>query len=235
MRITEAYARALAVAGRKDEAEAALEGFPRALPRQCAGASPRSKTSRPDREQIATVGTPVEGAAEALAGIGAAVGQEGGLEVASLYLRLALYLDPQTAGGLAALSLGNLLDASGQGEAAIEAFESIAPQSAVPRARRAAGGACARPHGPHRGGGEGVQGGDRAAARTTSRPTSPSATCCAAASASPRPPRSIRKAIERIPTPGKADWSLFYFRGIAYERTKEWDKAEADFKKALEL
>ena len=33
----------------------------------------------------------------------------------------------------------------------------------------------------------------------------------------------------------RADWSLFYFRGIAYERTKEWAKAEADFKKALEL
>ena len=32
-----------------------------------------------------------------------------------------------------------------------------------------------------------------------------------------------------------ADWSIFYYRGIAYERTKQWPKAEADFKKALEL
>ena len=43
------------------------------------------------------------------------------------------------------------------------------------------------------------------------------------------------QAIDRIGTPGAADWSLFYFRGIAYERTKQWPKAEADFKKALEL
>jgi len=43
------------------------------------------------------------------------------------------------------------------------------------------------------------------------------------------------EAINRIGTPGKSDWSLFYFRGIAHERTKEWDKAEADFRKALEL
>ena len=32
-----------------------------------------------------------------------------------------------------------------------------------------------------------------------------------------------------------AHWTLFYFRGICYERTKQWPKAEADFKKALEL
>ncbi len=43
------------------------------------------------------------------------------------------------------------------------------------------------------------------------------------------------KAIALIPTPGSVDWSLFYFRGIAYERTKQWPKAEADFRKALEL
>jgi Flp pilus assembly protein TadD len=38
-------------------------------------------------------------------------------------------------------------------------------------------------------------------------------------------------------TPGDqpADWRFYYVRGIAYERNKEWPKAEADFKKALEL
>ncbi|MGI9481417.1 MAG: tetratricopeptide repeat protein [Hyphomicrobiales bacterium] len=30
-------------------------------------------------------------------------------------------------------------------------------------------------------------------------------------------------------------WTLFYFRGICFERTKRWPKAEADFRKALEL
>ncbi|MBM0206571.1 tetratricopeptide repeat protein, partial [Micromonospora sp. STR1s_5] len=28
---------------------------------------------------------------------------------------------------------------------------------------------------------------------------------------------------------------LYYYRGTAYERAKEWSKAEADLKKALEL
>ncbi|MCP5081446.1 MAG: tetratricopeptide repeat protein [Alphaproteobacteria bacterium] len=30
-------------------------------------------------------------------------------------------------------------------------------------------------------------------------------------------------------------WTMFYFRGICYERSKQWPLAEADFKKALEL
>jgi Flp pilus assembly protein TadD len=43
------------------------------------------------------------------------------------------------------------------------------------------------------------------------------------------------QAISRIPNPGPADWSVFYFRGIANERTKAWPEAEADFRQALEL
>jgi Flp pilus assembly protein TadD len=43
------------------------------------------------------------------------------------------------------------------------------------------------------------------------------------------------KAIDLVKNPTKANWTLFYFRGICYERSKEWPKAEADLKKALEL
>nr|WP_282567668.1 tetratricopeptide repeat protein [Devosia sp. MC532] len=32
-----------------------------------------------------------------------------------------------------------------------------------------------------------------------------------------------------------SDWRYYYVRGIAYERAKEWPKAEADFLRALEL
>ena len=35
--------------------------------------------------------------------------------------------------------------------------------------------------------------------------------------------------------PEKSDWLVFYFRGICYERSKQWPKAEVDLKKALEL
>jgi Flp pilus assembly protein TadD len=43
------------------------------------------------------------------------------------------------------------------------------------------------------------------------------------------------KAIAAIPQPAKVNWIVFYFRGICLERAKQWDKAEADLKKALEL
>jgi tetratricopeptide (TPR) repeat protein len=43
------------------------------------------------------------------------------------------------------------------------------------------------------------------------------------------------KAIDNTPTPDKANWVMFYFRGICYERSKQWPPAEADLKKALEL
>jgi tetratricopeptide (TPR) repeat protein len=42
-------------------------------------------------------------------------------------------------------------------------------------------------------------------------------------------------AIERTPKPDANDWSMFYFRGTAYERAKKWDKAEPDFLKSLDL
>ena len=43
------------------------------------------------------------------------------------------------------------------------------------------------------------------------------------------------RAIGRIKTPGPADWLAFYQRGICYERSRQWSKAEADFKHALTL
>lgn len=42
-------------------------------------------------------------------------------------------------------------------------------------------------------------------------------------------------AVRRVPAPDQRHWRLFYFRGIAHERNKDWDEAEADFKRALEL
>lgn len=44
------------------------------------------------------------------------------------------------------------------------------------------------------------------------------------------------KAVEVIgPVPRQGDWSVFFQRGIAYERLKDWAKAEPNFRKALEL
>jgi tetratricopeptide (TPR) repeat protein len=43
------------------------------------------------------------------------------------------------------------------------------------------------------------------------------------------------KGIARLAEPARPHWSMFYFRGICYERSKDWPRAEKDFEKALEL
>ncbi|MBV8826053.1 MAG: tetratricopeptide repeat protein, partial [Hyphomicrobiales bacterium] len=43
------------------------------------------------------------------------------------------------------------------------------------------------------------------------------------------------RGIAALATPEKQNWYLFYFRGICYERSKQWPLAEADLKKALDL
>jgi tetratricopeptide (TPR) repeat protein len=42
-------------------------------------------------------------------------------------------------------------------------------------------------------------------------------------------------ALALVAQPEKEHWRILYYRGIAYERQKLWDKAEADFRQALAL
>ena len=46
---------------------------------------------------------------------------------------------------------------------------------------------------------------------------------------------SYTAVIDRIDEATRGDWRSYYVRGIAYERIGDWDKAEADFRKSLEL
>lgn len=43
------------------------------------------------------------------------------------------------------------------------------------------------------------------------------------------------QAVALIEKPERADWTIYFQRGISYERLKQWDKAEPNFKQALEL
>ena len=43
------------------------------------------------------------------------------------------------------------------------------------------------------------------------------------------------QAIALLAPPGPANWRIFYYDGISHERIKQWDVAEKQFRKALEL
>ena len=43
------------------------------------------------------------------------------------------------------------------------------------------------------------------------------------------------QAVARVPNPGRANWPLFYARGIALEAAHRWPEAQADFEHALAL
>ena len=43
------------------------------------------------------------------------------------------------------------------------------------------------------------------------------------------------RAIARIKSPTATDWLVYYDRGMCYDRSHQWSKAEADFKHALDL
>lgn len=47
--------------------------------------------------------------------------------------------------------------------------------------------------------------------------------------------KAFDKAIALYAEIGPAQWFLFYARGISHERSDRWDKAEADFRRALDL
>jgi Flp pilus assembly protein TadD len=47
--------------------------------------------------------------------------------------------------------------------------------------------------------------------------------------------KAYEDAIARVGELKPQHWSLLYYRGITYERSKRWDQAEADFMKALEF
>ena len=51
----------------------------------------------------------------------------------------------------------------------------------------------------------------------------------------PEAAATFDRAIARIAVPTRANWPLFYERGIAFERSGDWARAEADFEYALQL
>jgi tetratricopeptide (TPR) repeat protein len=172
------------------------------------------------------------GAAEVLFGLGSALGRQGGEDLGLVYLNLALYLDAEHP--LALLALGDLYESLKKPELAIEAFGKLPQNSPLKRnaeIQRALNL-------------DALERTDEARERLSSLiqkyPDDLEAMIALGNVLRARKhyaeaADTYSKAVALIKQPTRQHWTLFYFRGICFERSKQWAQAEMDFLKSLEL
>jgi tetratricopeptide (TPR) repeat protein len=177
---------------------------------------------------------PREGMAEALLGLAGALRQQEAGEFALLLLRLSLRLRPDFAP--ATIMLADVLENARRYEAAADALSRVSPASPyAPMAELRAAMLLDRLDRPD----EAIAALERLAAANPARPE-PLARMgdilrSGSRSRFAEAARAYDRAIARLGTPERRHWSLFYARGIAHERAKDWPRAERDFLTALDL
>ena len=231
LRFADAYARILSAQGDTAGATKVYEDFAALIPHH-----PLIEKARADLKANQPLDPLVhnakEGVAEALYGLGSAGSREGDELPALVYLRLSLYLRPSN--DLTAVTLASLFERLKESDQAIAAYRSIPSSSPL---KKAADIQIALEL-------EGMGKTDEAMQRL-SEIVAAHPHDVEALSALAELQRSGKKYVEAAATydqaiaavgiPRRDNWTLFYFRGICYERSNQWPKAEADFKKALEL
>jgi tetratricopeptide (TPR) repeat protein len=178
------------------------------------------------------VSNATEGLAEVFYGIGDALTGEGGVEIGTIYLQLALLLKPEFP--IALRSLGEVYDATNNYKMAIEAYEKIPESSPLwltSQIRKAYDL-------------NSLEKVDESVALLEklskarpeeTRPLDAMGSILRSHKRYEEAAKTYTRAIDLIAKPDKNDWGLFYARGVCHERMKEWPNAEADLKRALEL
>lgn len=231
LRIVDAYGRFEAKRGRVEDAAALYKTYEELSPRHPMVRDALAKL-RSGKPLGPLVSSAQDGAAEVLYGLGAAGGQQGDELPAIVYLRLALYLNPEH--GLALVTLADVLERLKQTERAIEVYNRIPSASALRSSADIQIGLGLEQLG------RGEEAVKHLEALMEKRPDdidviTALGNVLRSRKRYPEAAEVYSKAIEKIGEPTRSHWTLFYFRGTAYERAKQWPKAEADLKKALEL
>jgi tetratricopeptide (TPR) repeat protein len=231
LRTVQAYGRYLSRTADKAAALKVYEDFNKVLPNH--PLIEREMKAISDGKKLPPlVDSAQAGAAEALYGIGASIGQRGGEDLALIYLQLALYLQPSHE--MAALSLGDLYETMKKPDLAIKAYDRIPATSPLyasaqiqlaidldelkktdQAAKRLDQVIAAHPNNSDA----------LMALGNIEREHKKFAQCA----------DTYGKAIATLAKPAKSNWVMFYFRGICYQQSNQWPKAEADMKKALDL
>jgi len=231
LRISDAYARWLSRNKDAAAATAVYEAFDKKLARHPLVVE-GLREAKAGKKLSPLAENPQQGAAEALYGIGASLTRRGGEDLALVYLQLALYLNPNHS--LALLSLADLYESVKKPAMAIKVYERVPATSPLKRNAQIQLAtdldAVDRTD-------EGIKilqgvvaddGKDLEAIMALGnieRARKKFADCA----------ETYGKGIEAQAGAEKPNWVFYYFRGICFERSKQWAKAEVDLKKALEM
>nr|WP_085972787.1 tetratricopeptide repeat protein [Bradyrhizobium sp. ORS 278] len=232
LRITEAYAHWLSRNKDAASATAIYEAFDKKLARHPLVLEGLRDT-KAGKKLPPLVDSPQAGAAEALYGIGATLSRRGGEDLALVYLQLALHLQPNHP--LALLSLADLYETVKKPQMAIKVYERVPASSPLKRNAQIQLATD-------------LDSADRSddaikilkdviaqdpkdleaimALGNIERGRKKFADCA----------KTYTLGIDSLPANNdKANSVYYYYRGICLERSKQWPKAEADMRKALEL
>ena len=232
LRVSEAYARWLSRNKGDTQATAIYEAFDKKLPRHPLVEEGLRET-KAGKRMPALVDSAQAGGAEALYGIGATLIRRGGEDLALVYLQLALHLAPNHP--LALLSLADLYESVKKPQMAIKVYERVPATSPLKRNAQIQLATDL----------DGVDRSDEAikilrgvvaedpkdleaimALGNIERGRKKFTDCG----------QTYSRGIEALPQGNdKANSVWYYYRGICEERSKQWPKAEADMRKALEL
>ena len=237
LRVADDYARWLT--RNKDDAAATAiyEAFDKKLPRHPLVLEGLRET-KAGKKLPPLVDSPQAGAAEALYGIGATLTRRGGEDLALVYLQLALYLEPTHP--LALLSLADLYESVKKPAMAIKVYERVPASSPLKRNAQIQLATD-------------LDAADRSdeAIKILKSVTAEDPKDLEAIMALGNIERGRKKfadcvvtysqGIDALPknddkaSEDKSNAVYYYYRGICEERSKQWSKAEADMRKALDL
>lgn len=178
------------------------------------------------------VGSATEGVAEVFFSVGAALNTEAAHDYVLLYARIATYLRPDHIDAI--LLSAELLEQLSQYDLAAEAYRKVPTDSSDFHAAELGRAEILAQSGKPDAAIEVLE---NLAARQPNLPS----VHVALADLQRRQENyaaavtSYDRAIELTETGSGGNWFLHYARGICHERLKAWDKAEADFRRALEL
>ena len=231
LRAVEAYGRWASRNVGKDEALRIFEGFDKVLPNHPLVIEAMDEV-REGEKLKPLVENAQGGAAEVLYGLGAALGRQGGEDLALVYLQLAIYLSPRHP--LALLSLGDLYETLKKPAFAIKVYQRMPAESPLKRNSNIQLALNL----------DGLERTDEAKKLLekliAERPDDLEAIMALGTILRGRKQFAecgdvYSKGVDTLKNPQRPNWLIFYFRGICHERSKQWARAEIDFKKALEL